>query len=115
MSSEVTHSLTITNNNDRLSVPVGSIIRIMLSENPATGFQWLENAINEAHLRIVKRTFIPPEENKNFGAHGMIEIVVEAVSPAKESRFVLEYKRPFEPSSDEHQFFSLIFKILAKE
>jgi len=96
-----------TNNNETVTVPVGSEVAISLDENPTTGFEW--NVTSSAGLQYVNDTFIAPETGL-VGAGGVH--VWEYIAAEKGAgEFSAIYMQPWENVTGNETTFSMVFTI----
>lgn len=84
-----------------LEVNVGDSVRIPLSENPTTGFEWSVQQCDEAVIRVESREY---QLSSNLcGAGGVVDFVIRAVG-AGSGRLVLKYSRSWEKNGDARVF-----------
>ncbi|MCK9297415.1 MAG: protease inhibitor I42 family protein [Methanoculleus sp.] len=96
-----------TNNNETVTVPVGSEITISLDENPTTGYEW--NVTSSAGLEYVNDTFIAPETGL-VGAGG-VHVWEYTAAEEGSGEFSAIYKRSWEETIGNETTFSMAFVI----
>lgn len=95
------------NNNETVTLPVGSEITISLDENPTTGYSW--NVTSSAGLSYVNDTYIAPETGL-MGAGGVH--VWEYIAAEKGTgEFSAIYTRSWENVTGNETAFSMAFTI----
>ncbi len=96
-----------TNNNETVTLPVGSEITISLDENPTTGYSW--NVTSSAGLEHVNDTYIAPETGL-VGAGG-VHVWEFLAAEEGSAEFSAIYKRPWENETGDETTFSMAFII----
>lgn len=96
-----------TDNNETVTLPVGSEIVISLDENPTTGYSW--NVTSSRGLLLVNDTFIPPK-TELVGAGGVHEWQYLAAEKGS-ADFSAIYQRPWENVTGTEDTFSMAFTI----
>jgi len=96
-----------TNNNETVTLPVGSEITISLDENPTTGYSW--NVTSSAGLEYVNDTYIAPETGL-VGAGG-VHVWQYLAAEGGTAEFSAIYKRPWEETTGNETAFSMAFTI----
>ncbi len=96
-----------TNNNETVTLPVGSEITISLDENPTTGYSW--NVTSSAGLEYVNDTYIAPE-TELVGAGG-VHVWQYLAAEKGTAEFSAIYKRPWEETTGNETTFSMAFTI----
>ncbi len=96
-----------TNNNETVTLPVGSEITISLEENPTTGYSW--NVTSSAGLEYVNDTYIAPE-TELVGAGG-VHVWQYLAAEEGTAEFSAIYKRPWEETTGNETAFSMAFVI----
>ncbi len=96
-----------TNNNETVTLPVGSAITISLDENPTTGYSW--NVTSSAGLEYVNDTYIAPETGL-VGAGG-VHVWEYLAAEEGSAEFSAVYKRPWENVTGDETTFSMAFTI----
>ncbi len=96
-----------TNNNETVTLPVGSEITISLEENPTTGYSW--NVTSSAGLEYVNDTYIAPE-TELVGAGG-VHVWQYLAAEEGTAEFSAIYKRPWEETTGNETAFSMAFTI----
>jgi len=95
------------NNNETVSLPVGSEITISLEENPTTGYEW--NVTSSTGLEYVNDTYIAPETGL-VGAGG-VHVWEYIAAEEGAGEFSAIYKRPWEETIGNETTFSMAFVI----
>ncbi|KUK61653.1 MAG: putative pprotein [Methanoculleus marisnigri] len=96
-----------TNNNETVTLPVGSEITISLDENPTTGYSW--NVTSSAGLSYVNDTYIAPETGL-MGAGG-VHVWEYLAAETGTGEFSAIYTRSWENVTGNETTFSMAFTI----
>jgi inhibitor of cysteine peptidase len=96
-----------TNNNETVTLPVGSEITIRLEENPTTGYEW--NVTSDKGLQFVNETHDAPQ-TELVGAPG-VHIWEYIAAEAGAGEFSAVYMRPWENVTGNETTFSMAFTI----
>jgi inhibitor of cysteine peptidase len=98
----------IRNNTQTVEVRPGDTFKIILDENPTTGYAWIINATSG--LTIVKDTYVPPDGSL-AGAGGQHEWQVKATGTGSQ-QLTGTYKRSWEPTFGNETSYELYVKII---
>lgn len=101
-------SFNVTDNGKAFTINSGETFKIVLDENPTTGYAW---AINVASgLAIVNDTYFPPSSGL-IGAGGRHEWQVKATGTG-DQQITGIYRRPWEQTSGNETTYDLTIKIV---
>lgn len=89
-----------------VSVPKGRNIRIVLPENPSTGYEWHVTRNDEVAV-VLENRYISPTVTE-VGAPGTREVLLEAIGSGQ---FAMEYVRPWETTETPERQFVLTITI----
>jgi inhibitor of cysteine peptidase len=101
-------SFNATDNNSTVDIKKGDTFKVVLDENPSTGYSW--NASVTSGLSIVNDTYLPPNTDL-LGASGTHVWEIKATG-AGEQAFSGVYKRPWEPAMGNETMYMLTVKII---
>jgi inhibitor of cysteine peptidase len=107
-SSGVTASYGIGDNGKTISMSEGATIKIILDENPTTGYSWNESLTSG--LKITGSNYIQGGSPGLAGAGGTHEWTIKATGKG-EQQFSAAYKRPWEPLSGSENTFRLTINV----
>ncbi|MDI3507215.1 MAG: inhibitor of cysteine peptidase [Methanoculleus sp.] len=96
-----------TNNNETVTVPVGSNITIRLEENPTTGYEW--NVTSSTGLQLVNDTH-DAQETELVGAPG-VHVWEYIAAEQGAGEFSAVYMRSWEDVTGNETAFSMTFNI----
>jgi inhibitor of cysteine peptidase len=104
----VTASYGIVDNGKAISIKEGAILKIVLDENPTTGYSWNESVTSG--LKITESNYIQGGSTGLVGAGGTHEWVIKATGRG-EQQFSAVYTRPWEPLSGSENAFKLTITV----
>jgi inhibitor of cysteine peptidase len=96
-----------TNNNETVTLPVGSNITISLVENPTTGYEW--NVTSSTGLQLVNETHDAPQ-TELVGAPG-VHIWEYIAAEKGNAEFSAVYMRSWENITGNETAFSMMFTV----
>ena len=106
-SNSSTLAYNIMDSNKTVTIKPGETFKVVLDENPTTGYNWTINVT--PGLSIVSDTYIPPQGGL-MGAGGQHEWQVKATG-AGDQQLTGVYKRSWEPTFGNETTYSLSIKI----
>ena len=98
----------VRNNTQTVEIKNGDTFKIVLDENPTTGYAWVINVTSG--LTIVKDTYVPPDGSL-VGAGGQHEWQVKATGTGSQQLTGI-YKRSWEPTVGNETSYQLDVKII---
>lgn len=94
----------IGDNGKSISVARGTVIEIVLDENPTTGYSWI--AAVTPGLAVDRSEYVSSASPRRLGASGVHEWTVRATAQG-EQRFTAVYRRSWEPVTGKETTFTL--------
>jgi inhibitor of cysteine peptidase len=92
----ITKTLTLKDNGQACTVPVGTTLMVSLAANPTTGYDWKPVAANHPVLKLVRSTYAQSGAPTILvGAGGNDTFQLAAVKPGQQV-LELNYVRPWE-------------------
>jgi inhibitor of cysteine peptidase len=96
------------NNTQTIEIKNGETIKVVLDENPSTGYAWIINVT--PGLTLVSDTYVPPGGSQ-VGAGGQHEWQVKATGTGNQQLTGI-YKRSWEPTFGNETTYTLNIKIV---
>ena len=104
-------TFTQEHNNEEFFLPMGEPFRLILPENPTSGYIWMVAEPISSNIILLRQEYLPG--NFGFpmmGAGGLRNMIFKTIEKGR-SELVLHLRRPWEPEDEYVDVFTLRFEI----
>ena len=103
-------TFTQENNGEEYFLRRGEPIRLILPENPTTGYQWVVTHSTSPNIVLIRQEYFPQEEEPKVGSGGFRNMIFETRERGR-AKLEIHLRRPWEPEEEYADSFTLNFEV----